>query len=211
MHITLPESFRAYASRNGVRTAVDHILDYDSRRKLEVPPDLDWDELPEFHSAVLAAHQVRCDYAILLHKLWNTVWGTALRSASANLQPLSIAEAHDYEGADMYAYPIWENEEYGRYVRRNSRSKRDFFLLVCLDRKEAVLKLWAGDRKKDIAVLRAAISAEGWNEEAEKNDDGEWFGQTKKGSAPIRKGELELSRLVLAAEGALTRLADHAA
>ena len=210
MHITLPESFRAYASKNDVRTAVDHILNCNNRKKLEVPPDLDWDELPEFHSAVLAAHQVRCDYAILLHKLWNKVWGTALRSAGANLEPLSITETYEYEDADMYAYPIWENEEYGRYVRRNSRSKRVFWLTVRLDRKEAVLRLWAGERKRDIAVLRAAISAEGWNEEPE-NDDGEWFGRTTMGSAPIRKGELEISRLVLAAKGVLTKLADHAA
>ena len=206
MHITLPESFRAYASRNDVRTAVDHILNFNSRKKLEVPPDLDWDKLPEFHSAVLAAHQVHCDYAILLHTLWNEVWGTALRSADANLEPLSIAEAHDYEGADLYAYSIWENWEYGRYFQGNGRSERVFWLSVYLDRKEAALCLWAEKRK----ALRAAISAKGWNSEPEKGEDGKRC-RTKKGSAPIRKGELELCRLVLAAEGALTRLADHAA
>ena len=51
-----------------VRSAVNHILD---SKKLEVPADLEWDRLPDFHAAVLAAHQARCDYATALHGLWS--------------------------------------------------------------------------------------------------------------------------------------------
>ena len=66
-NITLPESYRAYCKDTAIRSAVDHILKRE--KKLEVPPDLEWCRLPDFNAAVLAAHQVRCDFATALHGL----------------------------------------------------------------------------------------------------------------------------------------------
>ena len=76
-NFTLPESYCAYLEDAAVRSAIDHILD---GKKLEVPADLEWDRLPDFHAAVLAAHQVRCDYANALHGLWSKVWQPALEN-----------------------------------------------------------------------------------------------------------------------------------
>ncbi len=207
MRIALPESYRAYASRKDVMTAVDHVLSCNGRKKLEARQDWGWEKLPEFHTAVLAAHQVRCDYAILLHELWDMVWRTAMQSVGSNLAPLSIAEAHDYDGtAGLYGcYSIWENWEFGRYVRRKGRR---FWLSVCLDRTEASLWLWAGkgEFKQDVKTLKAAIPTKGWKSEPEKYN-GYSYVRTRKGIAPIRNGDLELSCLVAAAERALTKLA----
>ena len=62
----IPESYRAYCTNPAVRTAVDHILS--KSNKLDVPSDIEWDELPKFHRAVLSAHQVRCEYAMYLNR-----------------------------------------------------------------------------------------------------------------------------------------------
>ena len=69
MPVQIPESYRAYCTDRAVRAAVDHILS----ESLDVPPDLEWDELPKFHQAVLSAHQVRCEYAIFLHEIWKPI------------------------------------------------------------------------------------------------------------------------------------------
>ena len=99
----LPPSYRAYCKDRAVRSAVDHILD---ARKLEVPADLEWDLLPDFHAAVLAAHQVRCEFAMALHGLWNKVWQPALDDSVA-LKPRSLHEQQEPAANPYDTYSLW--------------------------------------------------------------------------------------------------------
>ena len=89
MPFEIPESYRAYCTDVAVRTAVDHILSSSDRRSgLALPADIDWKDLPAFHRALLLAHQVRCEYPVLLIRLWNAVWQPALdeRDVGRNLE-----------------------------------------------------------------------------------------------------------------------------
>ena len=95
MPFNLPESYHAYCSDAAVRTAVDHILSSEgSKKQLALPPDIEWKDLRAFHTAVLSAHQVRCEFAILLIDLWDAVWQPALDGCDfrTDIKPKS---AHD--------------------------------------------------------------------------------------------------------------------
>ena len=120
-NFTLPPSFRSYCKDRAVRSAVDHILD--CGKKLKVPADLEWDRLPDFHAAVLAAHQVRCDYATALHGLWNEVWQPALDDCgfADSLEPLSLNEAQEYSDYPGDAYSLWAEELLERVYDKDGR------------------------------------------------------------------------------------------
>ena len=117
MHFSLPESFAAYVSQRDVKAAVDHIL---NSKSLEVPADLDWEHLPDFHAAVLAAYQVRSDYATALHQLWNEVWQPVLDSSDIEIQALSIAETQEWSSTHADTGNAWKDEEFYRSFRKNS-------------------------------------------------------------------------------------------
>ena len=141
MHFSLPESFAAYVSQRDVKAAVDHILNSTS---LEVPADLDWEHLPDFHAAVLAAYQVRSDYATALHQLWNEVWQPVLDSSDIEIQALSIAETQEWSSTHADTGNAWKDEEFYRSFRKNS------FLIILgvgLHSTEARLYLWFGDEQ----------------------------------------------------------------
>ena len=108
MPIQVPESYRAYCKDRAVQGAVDHILD---AKSLHVPPDIEWDDLPKFHRAVLAAHQVRCEYAIFVHELWNAVWKPALdaRGFGKKLKPRTIADTEEQCNQKLDTHTIWNN------------------------------------------------------------------------------------------------------
>lgn len=69
--ITVPESVLAYFSQSAVRTSVDLLL---SGKEPKVPIDLQWDEVPSFYRACLAARQVQAEFAIFTEQLWREVW-----------------------------------------------------------------------------------------------------------------------------------------
>ena len=102
----LPPSYRSYCKDRAVRSAVDHILD---ARKLEVPADLKWDQLPDFHAAVLAAHQVRSDFATALHGLWNKVWQPALDDCgfAGSLKSRLLHEHQEHSAYPCDTYSLW--------------------------------------------------------------------------------------------------------
>ena len=138
----LPESYRAYCKDTAVQSAVDHILN--RGKKLDVPPDLEWCRLPDFHAAVLAAHQVRCDYAAALHGLWKKVWQHELDRCSFvnSLEPWSLHEQQQ-EG---YAYPcdtysLWHNSSLERLYGADDHK---IGLGVCVD-KQVWLAIWLLD------------------------------------------------------------------
>ena len=90
MPVQVPEIYRAYCTDRAVKTAVDHILEY--KKTLGVPADLEWDDLPKFHKAVLSAHQVRCEFAIFLHELWNEIWQPAVERSEMEPAPYTVAD-----------------------------------------------------------------------------------------------------------------------
>ena len=108
----IPESYRAYCTDSAVRTAVDHILE--SPKKLDVPPDIEWDELPKFHRAVLSAHQVRCEYANYLIDLWEHIWQPALDNCGFEVTPRTIADTEEWLEKKLDTYAIFGNSWFSR-------------------------------------------------------------------------------------------------
>ena len=117
MPYELPESYRAYCTDVAVQTAVDHILASSDRRGgLALPADIDWKDLPAFHRALLSAHQVRCDYAVHLVRLWNAVWQPALdeRDFARTLEPWTVAAAQEWQGQTLDTNTVWNEGWFGR-------------------------------------------------------------------------------------------------
>ena len=187
MHFSLPASYSAYATRQEVRAAVDHIL---NSKHLHVPHDLDWNQLPDFHAAVLAAHQVRCDYASALCGLWDEVWQKALNSSDLELAPLSIAETQEWSGFALDTQSVWAS----KWLCRNFR-KKDFYIClgVWLEIKEARLGLWFGDEEgtSETPSLLSAMTGD-WSCELE--DQGDEFFYTRAGVARLCGDRVELDR-----------------
>ena len=110
MPVQIPESYRAYRTDRAVRTAVDHILE---SKSLSVPADLEWDDLPKFHRAVLSAHQVRCEFAIFLHELWDEVWQPAVERSEMELTPYTVADTQEYGG---YALALLSHKHHANLI-----------------------------------------------------------------------------------------------
>ena len=160
MTFTLPESYASYVADTAVRTAVEHILGIKS---LKVPETLEWNQLPDFHAAVLAAHQVRCEYASALQGLWDAVWPAAIDDAGIGeeLKPWSIAEtAHRYEvGFDSES--LFAGEVFGRAY---TREETYVSLGVSLNLSEAQLIFWFwNENEEDLAA--DLLSQDGWDSE----------------------------------------------
>ena len=113
MTFKLPESYRAYCTDAAVRTALEHILDSKSPSP---PTEIEWEDLPAFHRAVLSAHQVRCEYAIFQFEFWDAVWKPALDAFDfgTTLEPLPVAESQVLCGQDLDTNTIWKESWFGR-------------------------------------------------------------------------------------------------
>ena len=158
---------------------------------------LGWDQLPDFHAAVLAAHQVRCDYASAVQGLWDAVWE---RVVSEDLEAWSIAEAAHWYGLGFDAKSLWQNEVFARaYTRGDSW----IGLGVCLDLREVRLCLWFGN-EKDEDLAAGLLSQDDWDPELDE-DYGYW---SKKDLARIEGGCVPLKRLKTAAAGALLAITE---
>ena len=117
MLFDLPESYRAYCSDAAVRIAVGHILSSEgSNELLALPPDIEWKDLRAFHAAVLLAHQVRCEFAILLIDLWDDVWRPALDGCDfgTDIKPQSAHDSGNWNGQDLGTHSLWDNGWIGR-------------------------------------------------------------------------------------------------
>ena len=199
MVFTLPESYATYATQKEVRTAVDHILD---SKSLEVPPDLDWDQLPDFHAAVLAAHQVRCEYASAIQRLWDDIWWSTLSSSELELEACTIAQTREFVEESNTAFNtqwFWDQEEFYRHFFMNGYR---IALGVTLDQNEARVWLWLGDesdgRNRTGELLHSITD---WH--IEEGEDGELYGNSRKGLAPISGSNVQVDELKTAAKQAL--------
>ena len=154
-NFTLPESYCAYCKDAAVRSAVDHILN--RGKKLEVPPDLEWCRLPDFHAAVLAAHQVRCDYATALHGLWKKVWQHALDHCgfTDSLEPWSLHEQQERYAYPCDTYSLWDP---GILLERvYDAGDHKIGLGVCVDTKQTWLAIWLLDGQENDLTANLAL------------------------------------------------------
>ena len=198
MVFTLPESYADYATQKEIKTAVDHILD---SKSLEIPPDLDWDQLPDFHAAVLAAHQVRCEYASAIQSLWDDIWQAILYSSGLELEACTIAETREYEKGSNISFDtkyLWDNEEFYRHFCMNGYR---IILGIMLKPDKARLWLWFGDESDANNRTEELLhSISDWYLD---DKEGDYLYGYSKESAPISGGSIQIDQLKAAAKRAL--------
>ena len=193
MSFALPESYASYVAEPAVRTAVEHIL---GSKSLDVPETLEWNQLPDFHAAVLAAHQVRCDYASALQGLWDVVWQRAVDEAGIgeDLEAWSITDMASL-GFGFDAKSLWDS---GIFIRGYAREGCYIGLGVSLGLREARLNLWFGN-ENDQDRAAGFLSQDDWDPELDEAY-GYW---SRQGLARIEAGGVALERLNAAAARAL--------
>ena len=193
-HFTFPESYRVYLKDPAVQSAVGHIL-YD--KKPEVPADLEWCRLPDFHAAVLAAHHVRSDYATALNGLWRRVWQPALDDCgfADSLVSLSFNEQQTYSGYPCDTYSLWE----GPLERVYDKEGQKLGLGVTTDFKQGWLMMWLLDGN-DEDQTTSMDPGDAWYSEG----DGYLYSREK--LAPILDGGIALDPLNRAARQALQEI-----
>ena len=200
MSFKLPESYRAYCGDVAVRTAVDHILSANSKAPLALPTDIEWKDLPAFHRAVLSAHQVRCEYAVMLIELWDAVWQPALGSEfGADLQLQTVADAQVWHNSKLDTNTVWDEEHFGLGFEILGTS---FLLLPAVvvdqERLRLVLCLWGKD---DTDHTTGLDFGDAW---PERDIEG-GVAYTRRSLTPIRDdGTIDLDPALKAAEDALT-------
>ncbi|WP_143535160.1 hypothetical protein [Roseivivax jejudonensis] len=84
---TLPESLELYLGSKRTQTAVDTLLG----TKPNPPGDFDWKKMDFYYSAVLSAHQVRCEYAKLLSRTFREIWSCDL--IESRFRQLSVVDS----------------------------------------------------------------------------------------------------------------------
>ena len=202
MLFLLPPSYAAYAAQKEVRAAVDHVL---GSKQLDVPSDLDWDQLPDFHAAVLAAHQVRCEYASALCGLWDEIWQKALDSSGLEFEALSVAETQEWQmrewkSSQLETNDVWDSKWFSRPLRKNGFC---VYLGVWLEISGVRLGLWFA-RESDDQDKTPNLSLEKINWSRALEDDDYYY--TGKGIAPISGDGIELDGLNDAAKQALAAI-----
>ena len=179
-----------------MQEAVDHILD---AKSLHVPVDLEWDDLPSFHRAVLAAHQAQCEYAIFLHELWSAVWKPALDACDIGISSLGrIADTPEWWDLELDTHALWLNGVLG-HVLDIADTKFALSPGVVVDNERALLWLSLHEDKFD-PITGLDLGAD-WPSE-DVDEDG--FPHTRKELAPIADdGSVDLDALRKAATDAL--------
>ena len=197
MPFTLPESYASYVADPAISTAVDHILESES---LEVPDVLEWNQLPDFHAAVLAAHQVSCEYASALQRLWDEVWGRAIDEApiGQELEARSITDTAERNKLEFNARSLWENEV---FVRTYTRGDFSIDLGIKLSRSYARLMFWFGDDGNENGADNF-LPEDDWDLD-EQTDYG---CESRRDLARINAGGIPLERLNEAAARALAAI-----
>ena len=200
----IPESYRAYCTDPAVRTAVEHILE--NPKKLDVPPGIEWDELPKFHRAVLSAHQVRCEYAEYQIDLWRCIWQPALDNCGFEVTPQTIADTEKWAWA-LDTYSVWS--KYAAFVRVFDIDDDGYFTLALGigTESDGRIRLWLSfwntpDYESRLAELGLGND---WGEEDESGHV-----QTRIELAPIgNDGTVDLTPLRKAAADALAVVGDN--
>ena len=202
MLVQVPESYRAYCTDRAVKTAVDHILEY--KKTLGVPADLEWDDLPKFHKAVLSAHQVRCEFAIFLHEVWDEIWKPSVDERKRELTPKTAADTQEYwKNYILDTYSIWSERWFGRvFDITDTTYVLDIGAYVDDDKRVRLsLQLWDHENEK---YVTNELGLGDWRP-LEDNDDG--YVYSSRELAPIvNDGGIDLAPLHKAADDALAAI-----
>lgn len=102
----IPDSVHAYLNDNAVQTAVDHLID---KKPSYLPEKLVWTEVPDYYRAFLSAQQVRVEFVLMFHELWDVVWKPVIGSSPkfSNMIPLIPSELADGDWINMSLESIW--------------------------------------------------------------------------------------------------------
>ena len=208
MPFAMPESYRVYCTDTVVRTAVEHILaSTDKKGALNLPCDIDWEDLPAFHRAVLSAHQVRSEFSIFLIDHWNAIWQRALAECGFNSgrDDWTVSQAEEWCAAKLDTHSVWDNGWFSR-VFGIGGGNLQLGLAVVHVLPEGVklgLSLWGAD---DTDHTTGTNFGDGWREH--EIEEG-WI-HTGEDLAPIQDdGTIDLDPLHKAAADALAAIADH--
>ena len=206
MSVQIPESYRKYCTDRAVQTAVDHILK--STKTLGIPTDLEWDELPKFHRAVLSAHQVRCEYAIFLHELWNAVWQPAVDGNNMEFIPKTVANTQRWwEDYILDTYSIWNNGFFARvFDIANTEYVLDIGTYGDKNRVRLVLYLWDRMNENDFTN---ELGLGDWRPHEDNDYDDSYVYSNRRLAPIVNDGCIDLAPLHTAAADALAVVEHH--
>ena len=209
MPFAMPESYRAYCTDTAVRTAVDHILtSTDKKGSLSLPSDIDWEDLPSFHRAVLSAHQVRSEFSVFMIDLWNAVWQRALAECGFDSGRVdwTVSEAEEWSGEKLDTHSVWDNGWFSR-VFGIAGGNLQLGLAVVHDLLEGAklgLCLWGAD---DTDHTTGTNFGDDWQEH--EIEEG-WIYTGADLATSRDDGTIDLDPLHKAAVDALTTIGNHA-
>ena len=206
MPFAMPESYRAYCTDTAVRTAVDHILaSTDKKGGLSLPGDIDWEDLPAFHRAVLSAHQVRSEFSVFLIDLWNAVWQRALGECGFDSGRVDWAVSETEEWSlKLDTHSVWDNKWFSRvFGIAGGNLQLGLAVHVPLEGVKLGLCLWGADHTDH-------TTGRNFGDEWAEPDEERWI-YTGEDLAPIQdNGTIDLDPLHKAAADALAAIGDHA-
>lgn len=117
MSFELRESVFRYLTEPEVETGVDALTDQGLKK---LPSSLDWGEIPKFYRALLAANQVKIEWAISHEELWRVIWSEPL----TGWQSLSPDDQQDLdEEAAVTVENCWSESWFGRAFRKPKRAE----------------------------------------------------------------------------------------
>ena len=204
MSFELPESYRAYCGDIAVRTAVDHILSANSKAPLALPDNIEWQDVPAFHRAVLSAHQVQCEFAVCLIDVWDAVWQHALDKweFQSSLVPKTVSAAEKWWPQKLDTNTVWIEGHFFRLFNTGiGRFKLGLGASIDIERVRLSLSLYGEDELNHTTGLDLS---DAWPKQV-LEDEIAWTG---KDLAPIQDdGTIDLDPARKAAEGALVAVA----
>lgn len=201
--LPLPESYRAYCEDDGVRPAVDHILE---SKSLSLYAGIKWKHLPAFHRAVLSANQVRCEYAIFQIEFWDAVWKQARKESDLGeaLKALPVAESEKVWDQKLDTNTVWEKWWFYRCYKFTTTGS-SFYAGTMVARKYVMLAIGYYDAD-DVQRTTELELGDKWPED---DIDEYGFAYTRKKLAPIQDGGIDLAPLRKAADDALAAIKAH--
>lgn len=116
MNIQVPASVRDYLHNRVIQSVVNHMLD---QPEDELPPELEWHELRDYHNAWLAARKVKVDYSLVLMDVWEAVWLPVLEKYRVSeLDAWALATMQGNQEEPSLAR-CWRDESFYRYYTIN--------------------------------------------------------------------------------------------
>lgn len=156
---------------------------------------------------MLSAHQVQCEYAVLLIDLWDALWQPSLATCEfgTELEPLSVAATERWWGEKLDTNTVWGEES--RFARGFDIANTNFQLVlgVWAEVKEVRLSfcLWGKD---DTDCMTGLSIGDDWP----KQDIEDGHAWTRKQLAPIQdNGNIDLDPLHRAVTDVLDAVTTH--